>query len=99
MLELVVAETLRSRYRERAALAAEEEIAAVGCQERELFFGKGIDVVFEMPCGGPMSILVDTDVQIRAGIGLATRAQILRPVGIGRAANPGRGEDEKFLVG
>ena len=99
VLELVVAETPRSRYRERAALTAEEEIAAVRCQERELFFGKGIDVVFEMLCGSPMSILVETDVKIGAGIGLATRVQVLRPVGIGRATNPGRGEDEKFLVG
>src|SRR5689334_12205197 len=98
VLKLVVVQPLCSRHSERAAFAAEEKIAAIGSKKRELFFGKAIDVMLQVPCGCPLSVPPDADVEIAAGIGLAARTQLFRPMWVRRRATSGRGEDQQFLV-
>ena len=93
VLQLVILQPLGRRHGKRATFAAEEKIAAVRSKKGELLFGEGVDVMFQMSRGCPLSVAVEADVEVAARIGLTTRTQLFRPVRVGRRANPGRGED------
>ena len=97
--QLVISQPLRGGHGKRAALAAEEQIAAVRGQEGELFFGKAVDAMFQMSSRRPFSIAIEADVEICARIRLPTRTQFSRPMTVWRFARPGRTEDQNLLVG
>ena len=86
--QLVVSQPLRGRHSERAALAAEEQVAAVRSQEGKFLFGKGVDAVLQVPRRRPFSVSVEADVEICAWIRLAPRTQFSGPVPYGGSPEP-----------
>src|SRR5262249_6529495 len=97
-LKFVIGQTLCHWYGERTPLARKKEIFPVWRYERNLFFRKTINSVFQMTGRSPLPIAIKTDVQIPAQIRLTAGVDVFRTMVIRRSLISRGNKDQRFSI-